>query len=440
MTGGGGGEPSREPPHPLRPLGPEAGGWLRRLTPFWLAHWRSLSLALAASVVSMGALSATPLLQRLAINDAILTHRRAIGPLLIAMGALFGVRFGSGLLRRYRGGRVAWDINYDLRNAVFDHLQRLDFAGHDQLQTGQLVSRTNSDLNLLRGLLSQLPLMVGNLLQFLMALTIMLVLSPLLTAVVAPVAPVLFLLALRMRRVVYPSSWEAQNRMAEMVSVVDDAVSGVRVVKGFGQEERETGQLLSCLDRLFGARVRNLRIRSKRAAALQTVPALAQVGVLCIGGWLVMHHELSVGTLVAFFSYLTQLAAPARMMANMLVQAQNARAGAERILEVLDSLPDVRERPDAEALAPSEGRVSFSGVRFGYLRSEPVLDGFDLEVEAGERVALVGTSGSGKSTVALLCPRFYDVHGGAVRIDGVDVRDVTFDSLRRQIGVVFEES
>src|SRR5579875_2472561 len=420
--------------------GPDAGGWLRRLAPLWWAHRRLIAFALLASVLSAIMESVAPLLQKVVIDSAILHHRDSIDPLLVALGVVYAARFAFGGLRRFSAGRVSWDTNYDLRNIVFEHLQGLDLAGHDKLQTGQLVSRTNSDLNLIRMLLSQAPQVLSNLLQFLLALAIMLHLSLRLTAVVAPVAPLMFFLAYRMRRVVYPSSWEMQARMAEMVGVVDDAVSGVRVVKGFGQEERELSRLTQALDRLYGSRMRNWRLRSRRTSTLQTVPALGQVAVLLLGGWLVFHGEVSVGTLVAFFAYLTQLTAPARQMAGVLVTAQQARAGAERVLELLDSLPEVVERPDAVELGQVQGRVSFKNVRFGYLRSEPVLDGFDLEVEPGETVALVGASGSGKSTVAQLLPRFYDPQSGSVQIDGIDVRDVTFDSLRRQIGVVFEDA
>jgi ATP-binding cassette, subfamily B, bacterial len=252
--------------------------------------------------------------------------------------------------------------------------------------------------------------------------------------------PLMFVLAFRMRRVVYPSSWEMQARMAEMVGTVDDAVSGVRVVKGFGQEDRELSRVQRALGVLYGSRMRNWRLRSRRTSTLQTVPALGQVAVLALGGWLVFEGRVSVGTLVAFFAYLTQLVSPARQMAGVLVVAQQARAGAERVLELLDSLPDVVEKPDAAELSSIEGAIDFHDVSFGYLRSEPVLDGFNLHVAAGETVALVGTSGSGKSTVGLLLPRFYDVQRGSVAIDGIDVRDVSFDSLRRQIGVVFEDA
>jgi len=431
-----------EPVAPRRtvPLGPAAGGWLRRLSPLWWAHRRVVALALVASVFSSATLAVAPWLQKVVIDDAILHHRYRIGPLLALMAGVFALQFLFSGLRRFSAGRVSWDIDFDLRNTVFSHLQGLDFARHDQLQTGQLVSRTNSDLVLIRSLLTQLPLVLANVLQFLVAVVIMIRLSPLLTAVVVPLMPLMFVLAFRMRRVVYPSSWEMQARMAEMVGAVDDSVSGVRIVKGFGQEDRELDRVTRALGVLYGSRLRNWRLRSRRTSTLQTVPAPGQVAVLALGGWLVFHGSVTVGTLVAFFAYLTQLMAPARQMAGVLVVAQQARAGAERVLELLDSLPDVAEKPDAVELSSIGGAIRFRDVSFGYLRSEPVLDGFELEVHRGETVALVGTSGSGKSTVGLLLPRFYDVQHGSVEIDGIDVRDVTLDSLRSQIGVVFEDS
>jgi ATP-binding cassette subfamily B protein len=398
-------------------------------------------VAFGSAIVAMAAQQVSPLIQRYGIDHDILgAHPHAITPVLFAMAAMFALRFAFGWVRRFSGGRIAWDVDHDLRNAVFAHLQGLDFARHDEMSHGQVVSRTNSDLTLIRQLLSQVPTMLSNLLQFLLALGIMLVLSPLLTLAVMPIIPLLFVLSFRMRRVVYPSQWEAQARMADMVSVVDDAVSGARVVRGFGQETRERSRLLAALTVLFGSRMRNLRLRARRSSTLQAIPQIGQGIVLAFGGYLALHHEISIGTLVAFFTYLAQLAAPARQMATLLVTAQQARAGAERVLELLDSLPDVSEPADPVALDHLRGEISFDDVSFGYLRSEPVLSHLDLHVAPGETVAIVGGSGSGKSTIGLLLPRFYDAQDGAVRIDGVDVRACSFDTLRRQIGIVFEDA
>ncbi|HEX2118548.1 MAG TPA: ABC transporter ATP-binding protein, partial [Acidimicrobiales bacterium] len=288
--------------------------------------------------------------------------------------------------------------------------------------------------------LAFLPLASGSLVMVVLSLGIMAVLSPLLTLVSLVVVPAILWIAVRLRDTVFPAAWDAQQRAAEVAGVVDEAVAGVRVVKGFGQEQRELERLAATAEDLFGSRLRAVKIQARHGSALQTVPALGQVAVLAVGGWLAIEGRISIGTFLAFSTYLFQMVGPVRMLSVLTVIAQQARAGAERIFELLDSTPVVAERPDARPLPPVTGEITFDDVTFGYMRSEPVLNGFSLTVAPGETVALVGPSGSGKSTVSLLLPRFYEVQSGSVRLDGVDVREVTLDSLRRQIGVVFEES
>jgi ATP-binding cassette subfamily B protein len=292
----------------------------------------------------------------------------------------------------------------------------------------------------MQGLLAFLPIMLGNLVLFLLSLVVMLWLSPPLTLVALIAVPLLLVVALRLRTTVFPASWDSQQRAAEVAGVVDEAVTGVRVVKGFGQEERELLHLADAGADLFRARARLIDLTARYTPALSAIPVLAQVAVLAFGGWLAIEGRITLGTFLAFSSYLVQLVAPVRMFATLVAVSQQARAGGERLLDVLDANPIVAERPEATELPPVAGDVRFEDVQFGYTTTEPVLRGFDLHVAPGETVALVGGSGSGKSTVALLLPRFYDVAAGRVAIDGVDVRDVTFDSLRGQVGVVFEES
>ncbi len=414
-------------------------GWIRRLIGYLLPRRRNVIIAFGAAIAGMVVAALTPVLERLIVDDVVLGRHRPLAPWLALLVAAGLFRFGAAHLRRFVGGRVALDLQFDLRNDIYERLQRLDFARHDELRTGQLVSRAISDVNVVQGLLAFLPLVSGNLVMLVVSLVIMAVLSPLLTVVALLVVPAVFLLGLRLRTTVYPSSWDAQQKAGEVAGVVDEAVTGVRVVKGFGQEQRELGRLVQASQSLFGSKLRALRIQAKFAASLQAIPPLGQVGVLALGGWLAINGRITLGTFLAFSSYLLQMVAPVRMFSGLLTQSQQARASAERIFELLDSNPVVTERPGAAELPRPLGQLTFDDVTFGYLRSEPVLRGFSLSVAPGETVALVGASGSGKSTVALLLPRFYDVQGGAVRVDGVDVRDLTFESLRSQIGVVFEE-
>ncbi|MBV9953142.1 MAG: ABC transporter ATP-binding protein, partial [Acidimicrobiia bacterium] len=338
------------------------------------------------------------------------------------------------------GGRVSLDVQYDLRTAIFERLQRLDLAGHDRMRTGQLVSRASSDVGLLQGILSFLPVTAGNIITLIVSLVVMAALSPLLTVVALVAVPALLIVMIRLRLRVFPASWDAQQRAGEVADVVEETVSGVRVVKGFGQERRMVEDLSDSAEDLFRSRARLVRIQARYTPMLQTIPTLSQVLVLILGGWLVIHDEITLGTFLAFASYLVQLVAPSRMLAGLLALGQQARAGAERVLDLLDSTSEVADRPGAEPLIDVRGEIAFDDISFGYLRAEPVLEGFSLHLAAGERVAVVGTSGSGKSTLALLLPRFYDVQQGSISVDGQDVRDVQLESLRRTVGVVFEES
>ncbi|HZP30077.1 MAG TPA: ABC transporter ATP-binding protein [Acidimicrobiia bacterium] len=416
------------------------GGWIRRLWPFLAAHKRKVAIALGVAVAGQVVTALTPVIEKVVIDDVITTHRQPLWPWLTLLLGAAVVAFGAAYVRRFVGGRVALDVQFDLRNAIFERLQRLDFARHDELPTGQLVSRASSDLGLIQGLLSFTPIMVGNLVMLAVSLVVMLVLSPLLTLVAVLCIPALLFVSLRLRMSLFPATWEAQQRAGEVAGVVDEAVSGVRVVKGFGQEQRELHHLTGTAETLFRSRVRMINMQARLQSALSTIPVLGEVAVLALGGWLAINGRLTLGAFLAFSSYLVQLVAPVRMFATLLAVSQQARAGAERILEILDSNPLVTERPDAAPLQHVRGAVDFDHVSYGYLRSEPVLRDFTLHVAPGETVALVGASGSGKSTVSLLLPRFYDTQDGAVRVDGIDVRDVTLDSLRRSIGVVFEDS
>jgi ATP-binding cassette subfamily B protein len=416
------------------------GRWLRRLVGYCWRYPKLVTFALLGSLVYTAVAVVIPLIQRDIVNNAILTHRQPIwiGATALIIAALIG--FGGVFTRRYLGGRMSLDVQHDLRTEMFASLSRLDGARQDQLHTGQVVSRSISDVNMIQGLLAMVPFLIGNILLFFLSLIAMAFLSPLLTVVAIAVGPALFLISLASRNKLFPASWDAQQHAANVAGVVDGAVTGVRVVKGFGQEEQEVERLEWAGRLLYAARVRAVRLMAKYNPTLQAIPALGQVGVLVLGGWLAIRGDINLGTFFAFSSYIAQLVGPVRSLTGLITLGQEARASVIRVFEVIDSRPVLTEKPGAAELPEGASDVELDDVRFGYLPSEPVLRGLSLRVQPGETVAVVGTSGSGKSTISLLLPRFYDVTGGSIRIGGHDVRDVTLDSLRASIGLVLEDN
>jgi ATP-binding cassette subfamily B protein len=415
-------------------------GWIRRLIGYMGPHKKNAFIAFGVAAAGQLIQSLLPLVQAIVVDDVITTHKQPLAPWLALMILMGVLTFIFAYFRRFRGGRIALDVQHDLRTAVFRQLQRLDFARHDELQTGQLVSRASSDVALIQGFLQFMPIGVANILLFIVSFGAMLYLSPLLALVMFMVAPLLLVTAMKLRTSVFPASWDAQQKAGDVANVVEESVTGVRVVKGFGQERTELDRLTFRSRVMYASRVRLVNIQARLQPAMQTIPAFGQVAVLALGGWLVMEGHISYGTFLAFSTYMLLITPPIRQLAAILTVGQLARAGAERVFDLLDSTPLVQDRDRAESINVTHGKVNFENVTFGYTSTEPVLREFSLTVASGETVALVGSSGSGKSTVGLLLPRFYDVHGGRVTIDDTDVRDVTLASLRTSIGVVFEDS
>ncbi|WP_431678684.1 ABC transporter ATP-binding protein [Kitasatospora sp. KL5] len=447
---------------------PDDSRWLRRLVGYSWRYRRNVLLAFGASLVGMAVSAVVPLITKLIIDDVITAHSRPLAPWAVVLLLAAVLVFVCAQIRRYYGGQLALDVQHDLRADLFKSLTRLDGRRQDRLDTGQVVGRATSDLQLINGLLSMLPMMTGYFLMFCMSLVVMLWLSLPLTVIALVMAPALWWCAALSRKRLFPATWAAQQEAAAVAGVVDAAVGGVRVVKGFGQEAQERAKLEKASRGLYAARLRSIRLNSRYTPAMQAVPALAQVAVLALGGWLAVQGKVSLGTFVAFSTYVAQLTGPVRMLAMVITVGQQARAGVERVLQLIDQRPHVQERPDARPLplaettagspapgtaasgasapgasAPGTPALELDQVDFHYEGHEdavPVLDGLSLSLAPGETLALVGASGSGKSTVAQLVPRFYDPMAGAVRLHGHDLRDITLDSLRAAVGIVPEDS
>ena len=425
-----------------RPTGVASGGsrWIRRLLGYCWRHPTVTVLAAVSAVVGVGLGALTPLLVGVAVDDATRGSTEGMTWIVAGLLALAVIRFGASFVRRWAGGRLSLDVQHDMRQDVFRSLQRLDGPGQDDLRTGQVVSRASSDLQLVQGLLAMVPLSAGQVVLFVLSLGLMVTLSPLLTVMALIVVPAVVGLTRATRTVLFPATWAAQQAAADVAEIVEEDVTGVRVVKGFGQEDREVERLRTGATALFGQRIRAVRLTAMITPALQGLTSLGQVGVLALGGFLALRGSISLGTFLAFSLYLAQLVGPTRMLTLLLISGQQARASVERVLEIVDSQVGITDPVHPTPLPAGPLSVRLTDVRFGYLPDEPVLDGFDLEVPAGSTTALVGASGSGKSTISLLLPRFYDPHRGSVAVGGVDVREVALGELRGTVGVVFEEA
>jgi ATP-binding cassette subfamily B protein len=393
-------------------------------------------------VVWTGAKITIPLLVQMGIDhgiDAGDSHAVTRWAVLIALVGIVSAVFTG--TRRYWAFREARWSEADLRHRMFAHLQQLHFAYHDDARTGQLMSRANTDLQQIVNFVVMIPLTCANLLTTIGATVLMLRMDWRLTILAVGSLPMLNVLAKRFSTRLHPAALGVQRESAALAEVVEESVAGVRVVKGFGAEHTQAHRLERAAHDLFGQSMDTARIRARFVPLLDVLPNIGLVLVLLYGGHLVIDGRLTLGQLVAFNAYVVLLIWPLRMLGSIIAQAQRAAVSAGRVDEVLATAPRIVDPARPEPLPDGRGRVEFADVSFTYPgTAAPVLSGFDLVIEAGESVALVGATGSGKSTVAKLIPRFYDVGAGEVRIDGVDVKRASLPAVRRSVGIVFEDT
>ncbi|WP_299577324.1 ABC transporter ATP-binding protein [uncultured Williamsia sp.] len=426
-------------------------GWIARLAAECARHRALLSITLAVTAIGVAIDLSVPLVTKAAIDTATgsASHGFSIATLGAALVVLGVVRFIAQFFRRLTAGRLSLTVQNVLRTSILSTLLRLDGPSVDRIVTGQVVSRSISDLQLVQGLLAMVPLSLGAVVQVVLAFVVMAYLSPLLTLVALLVIPLVAVVAFRTRRSLFAATWSAQQTAADVAQHVEETVTGVRVVKGFGQEDRSVDELADHGRRLFSQRMRAARINARFSPTMNAIPQLALVAIVALGGILTARGDITVGTFLAFATYVTTMTGLARLLTNLVVSAQLARAAVERVYDVIDHPTDPRYLSDpgtgVAAAPPGAVGIRVSDVDVDLPDGTSLFRGLDLTVSPGEAVAVVGPPGSGKSTLAAVLAGLAPARRGTVHLVdsstgvGLDVADADLESIRSRIGIVFDD-
>jgi ATP-binding cassette subfamily B multidrug efflux pump len=406
-------------------------------------YWKRLALAYTCLLIGMALQLAIPRVLQETVDIGITGDRPGFmvmaGLVVVGIG-LFQALFSAG--QRYLSAWLANRVSYDLKNRLYRHIEYLSFSFHDTAQTGQLMTRCTGDVNAVQRFASSGLLEVVNITVMAAAtVTILLVQNARLALIALAPLPILFALAIRFGRLMRGKFNEIMQARGKLNTILQENLTGVQVVKGFAREPEEIQKFDAQNQDVFQKRIGILRYFSINFPAMSSIVSFSTVLILWFGGQDVLAGQMTIGTLVAFNGYVTMLGMPARRIGFFVNMLSEAMASAQRIFELLDEPITIRNAPDARRLGRLEGRVTFDNVCFRYPNSdEYVLRDVDLEVEPGQVIALLGKTGSGKTTLVNLIPRFHDVTRGRMLADGVDVKTVTLESLREQIGIVLQES
>ena len=411
-----------------------------RLLGFLRPYKRGVAVSLVLAALAMVCTVAIPWLTGKAVNRITAHDHHGLKVLAVAILGVAVLRLAFAVQRRLVAGRVSLAIEYDLRNLIYTHLQRLELGFFASQQTGQLMSRATVDLTAVRFFLGYgLVFIMQSGLSIVLGATAMFLLQPGLAALALAPVPFVVVVAARYGRRSRPALQEVQQRIAEVTADVEENISGVRVVKAFAAEDRQLARFRVSVARVFGQSMFATRLQAFYNPLLAFLPNLGLAVILLMGGRQVVHGTLSLGDFTAFYSYLLMLISPMRQLGIALGLAQRATASGARLYQILDREPRVVAPAGAPPLPPGRGAVALRDVTFAYGSGAPSLVDVDLSVEAGSTVALVGATGSGKTTLVQLLPRLYDPQSGVVEIDGADVRGVDVASLRRAIAVVDDD-
>jgi ATP-binding cassette subfamily B protein len=417
----------------------------RRLMGFLRPYRRSVILSLVFAWAAMGMTVLIPWLIGRTVDvidpGSPDFDRSMVLPLSLAIVGAGVLRLGLTVVRRLIAGKVSVDVEFDLRERMYQHLQVLELEFFDTQQTGQLMSRATVDLQSIRFFLGYgLIFLTQNALTLLLAAGVMFAIKPWLAALALAPVPFVVLSAARFNRLSRPALQEVQQRIAELTAEAEESVSGIRVVKAFAREEHMLERFRRSVARVFDQNVYSTRLRAFYSPLLGFLPSLGLAVVLLVGGHEVIHNNLTLGDFTAFYTYLVMLIGPMRMLGMSLGMAQRAVASGNRMFEILDREPRIASPPGAPPLPEGSGQVEFRDVSLRYDGGAPALENIDLRVAAGRTVALVGPTGSGKTSLVALIARLYDPSTGSVKVDGADLREVDLESLRRQIAFVADDS
>ncbi|MEA2376671.1 MAG: ATP-binding cassette, subfamily bacterial [Thermoleophilaceae bacterium] len=411
-----------------------------RLLGFLRPYRGAVLVSFALAAVAMGTAVLIPYLVGRTV-DEIRGDGAHLWPLALVMVAAGVLRLAFSVARRIVAGQVSLGVEYDLRNRMYGHLHSLELSFFDSQQTGQLMSRATVDLQSVRFFLGYgLIFILQSALTIVIAAGVMLALDPWLALIALAPTPFVIWTSFRYGRRNRPASQEVQQRIAELTAEAEENIGGVRVVKAFAQEDRQLRRFDRATKRVFEQSMVSTRLRAFYSPLIGFLPQLGLAALLFVGGKQVIDGNLSEGDFVAFYGYVLMLTSPMRMLGMALGMAQRAVASGERVFQLLDRAPRLTAAPDAPPLPAGGGRVELRDVTFAYEGHEPVLRGIDLDVEPGQTVAIVGPTGSGKTSLVMLIPRLYDVNEGAVLVDGADVRGVDPASLRREVAVVSDDA
>ncbi len=439
-------------PPPKNSINPDTDlGWIKRLLPVARSHRRPLIIGVCVGSVALILNVAVPAIGKEAIDSTIAGNREELtiwALILIVVGL---GRFATGALYRISLFRVAWGVETDLRALLYSHLTKLSFSYFDRTQSGQVISRANSDIRSIQVLLAFGPLIGMSIISFILAFCFMMTIHIPLTMVALCTLPGVYFFGQKLRHSVFPLTWVSQARLAELATIVDENINGTRVVKSFAAEKQQISLLQKAARHIEWVNVQTIKERAKFNPVIEALPRIGMAIVLLYGGLLAIDGQVSIGTLFAFNAYVIMLQAPFRMFGFLLLQTQRASASATRIFEVLDEKPEITDLPTAVRLTGVRDSIRFQNVNFSYSSSQSlsptkshharseIITNLDLSISAGETIAIVGMTGSGKSTIARLLTRFYDVNSGSILIDNVDIKRIQLHSLRQQIGIVFDE-